>query len=67
MQPPVGALFNTVDLPQNSVAIRTHASCTRRSHVVSHATTFLAQCCLTSLHKWELVSNENREMLGFGH
>ena len=35
---------------------RTHTSCTRSSQVVAHPRTYLAQNCLTSVFKWELMN-----------
>ena len=41
-------------LPQRSSAL-VFVSSTRSSQAVTHPSTILAQCCLTSVFKWELV------------
>ena len=56
--------FDTIHSPLTSIHCRTNTSCTRRSQAASHTITDLAQCCLTSIFKWELVypTRQRREL-----
>ena len=50
-----GPKFDTVHLPLTSIVIRTHASCTSRSELVSFTSIVMAQYCLTSELKCKMV------------
>ena len=52
---PVGARQTTVLLLLSSIDIRTQARSTRRSQAVTHPSTLLPQCCLTSVLEWVLM------------